>query len=112
MSTKLCKADVLRRKGIFIFLVNKDILVPSLVWGGIHLQSGLSVVGCGLMSFSGSSCADGRGYCCQMLVIAPLLGGSAPSDPQVELFFQCSALPPLLPGHASLEQKVKMNSLF
>lgn len=86
MSTKLCKAHVLGIKGIFIFLVNKDILVPvskpCLGWHppGIRAECG------GLMSFSGSSCADGRGYCSQMLVIASLLEGSAPSDPQVELF--------------------------
>lgn len=68
------------------FLVNKDILVPlskpCLGWHppGIGTECG------GLMSFSGSSCADGRGYCSHMLVIASLLEGSAPSDLQVRWF--------------------------
>lgn len=83
---KLCKAHIWRRKGILIFLVNKDILVPvSKLCLGWH-PPGIGVECGGLMSFSGSSCADGRGYCSHMLVVAPLLEESALSDLQVRWF--------------------------
>lgn len=80
VSTKLCKA-VLRGKSTFIFLFDEDILVPGLgaEWGG-------------LLSVSGSSCADGRSCCSQMFVAARLPEGCAPSDPQVELFFWAAGM--------------------